>query len=304
MIFLFACNQNDVLIEPIEDGSTTDEEALNKLIENDEVLQSFAPNYDEDETLDYGLEKVTTEIWPIRVGQKMTLIDKSIEYTFGEDTALGFITKDFSGTLKILASYEPWEPGDPPVEADTLIEKEFTTTMTRKVIFQKVGESFFPDSNWIVKAISLPEGGTLSSGVEIESVSIYLPGGEELIITEPNEYYLFRRPGFRGQVPVIPRNREVRVVVEVNSAYADSDLVSLTYGAIRGNNLNRAKRLFKLISEEFDGQNFHRVYENIWTTKQYPGFKHAIINILPFHSIKDDSGVVEENTWGIPYIVL
>ena len=299
----FGCQSEDTIINPTNNGSATDEEALSKIIESDEQILSFEPNYNEEDAMDIGLAKVNTEIFPVRVGQRMTLVDMNVEYEFDADSAIGTITKYFDGVLRIAASYEEWEPGDTAV-VDTIIEKEFSTVMTRKVIFQKIGNSIFPDSNWVIKALSLPAGGTTASGVEITKVTVEMPDGEFLEITEPNEYYLYRRPGYRNQVPVIPRFRDVNVQVEVTSAYADSDFVSLTYGAMFAHNNRRAKKLFHLVSEEFDGTVYNRVYETTWRTAQWPGFKHAIINVLPYQAIKELEGGVEENTWGIPYIVL
>ncbi len=301
--FFFGCQSEETIIDPTNSGSATDQEALNKIIQNDELILSFEPNYNEEDAMDLGLAKVNTEIFPVRVGQRMILTDMNIEYVFDADSAIGTITKYFDGILRIAASYEEWEPGDSAI-VDTVIEKEFSTVMTRKVIFQKVGNTIFPDSNWVIKALSLPAGGTTASGVEITKVIVEMPNEDLLEITEPNEYYMYRRPGFRNQVPVIPRFREVNVQVEVTSAYADSDFVSLTYGAMFAHNNRRAKKLFHLVSEEFDGSVYHRVYEATWRTGEWPGFKHAIINVLPYQAIKELEGAVEENTWGIPYIVI
>ena len=300
---LFGCKSDNTILDPGNTGSQTDEQALLKLTDNDESLESFEPNYNEENAMDFGLGKTSTQIYPLRVGQRMFLVDRSMDVTFDGDSAIGLLTKNFSGTLYIAGSYTPADSNGHNT-IDTVLQKQFSTTVTRKIIFEKRANTALPDSNWKIKAISLPEGGTLNPAVEIASVSIFYPSGDSMLITEPNEYFLYRGPGFRHQIPVLHRFRDVRVVVEVNSAYADTDYVTLTYGAMRSNRLHRSKKRFELVSSTFDGTTYHKTYEGTWKTLQFPGWKHAIINIIPFQAVNDDSAPVEENTWGIPYIVL
>jgi len=299
----FGCKSDNTILDPGNTGSTTDEQALLKLTDNDASLESFEPNYNEETAMDVGLAKTSTQIYPLKVGQRMFLVDRSMDVTFDGDSAIGILTKNFSGTLYIAGSYTPADSNGEN-KIDTVIQKQFSTTVTRKIIFVKRDFTMFPDSNWRIKAISLPEGGTLNPAVEIASVSIFYPNGDSMQITEPNDYFLYRGPGFRHQIPVLHRFRNVRVVVEINSAYADDDYVTLTYGAMRSNMHNRSKKRFRLVSSQFDGTIYHKVYENTWQTMQFPGYKHAIINIIPFQAVNDDAAPVEENTWGIPYIVL
>ncbi len=228
-----------------------------------------------------------------------------MDVTFEGDTAYAVITRNFEGKLFIAASYDPFVRGDSNA-VDTLITKDFSTTVTRNIVFRKIANTHDPMRNWRIIAMSLPEGGTLTDNIQIEKVSVFLPDGDTLEITSPNDYYLTREPGMwhhHHMLPSFSWNQEVLVRVEVASVYSDTDFVSLTYGALRGNSRHRAKRRFELISQSFDGAVYNKVYEQTWTTRQTPGWKHAIINAVPHQVIYDDQAPVEENTWGIPYKV-
>ena len=151
--------------------------------------------------------------------------------------------------------------------------------------------------------MSLPNGGTETDNIEITKLTIILPNGVEIIVDDPNEYYLTRDPGLRDQLPIISRGEKVTIRVELNSAYEENDFVTLTHGAMRNDRHKRAKRRFKLVSSEFDGTYFKKIYENVWEANRYPGIKHAIINAMPKQVIFDDETIVETNGWGLPYIV-
>jgi hypothetical protein len=305
--FLSACNNQDSLTEP--DENQTDIEAMQKLTDEDEDLQSFEPNYNEEDVMDFIFPKIAAEIYPVRVGQKMRLVSRNLNITFEGDTAYGVLTKTFEGKLFIAASFEPFDTLGANL-IDTLVEKEFSTVVTRNIIFEKVNNSLSDRWNWRIIAISLPEGGTLTENIQITKLTAYLPNGDTLTIDSPNDYYLHRGPGkfgwfgrrFWHQFPDVGRFEEVTIVVNVQSAYEADDFVTLTYGA-RRNGYNRAKKRFELVSSEFDGQYYQKVYQATYTTHQHIGPYHAIINAMPKQVIYDDATPVEINTWGFPYFV-
>jgi hypothetical protein len=131
---------------------------------------------------------------------------------------------------------------------------------------------------------------------------MFLPNGDTLEITSPNEYYLSRNFGWWRRLPIIARENAVKLRLEVYSAYADTDFVTLTYGADR-NGFHRAKRKFALVSSEPSGSGYVKVYEQTYVTLQYPGHYHAIVNAFPKQVIFDDTAAVESETWGVPYFV-
>lgn len=299
VVSVIACKESSSIVNP--DENLSDYQALLKLVDEDESLQSFEPNYNEDEAMSLagGLAK---QIYPVRVGQKMLLVDRNLDVIFEGDTAIGTLTSNFNGTLFIAASYDEWQPGDSAV-VDTLIQKQFSTTVTRKIMFVKFENTLNPERNWKIVAVSLPEGGTGSSNIDINKMTILLPDGDVIEVGSPNDYFLNRMPGVGGQIPLFSSGEEVTVTIELQSAYADTDFVTLTYGALHGGPHHRAKQKFELISESFDGQFYQRIYEQTWIVGPARGHKHAIVNAMPKQVIFDDETPVEENSWGMPYIV-
>jgi hypothetical protein len=297
LTFFVGC-QDETTVQTTED-ITTNQQALEKLVDEDSVLVSFEPNYNEEGEMDI-LGKVNTEIYPFRVGHKMRLVNRTVSVTFEGDTAYGLVTKTFEGVLYIKGSYDP-----NATNPDTLITKPFTSIVTRNVVFIKVAHTDFPQRNWRIAAISLPEGGTQSPNMDITSFTAFLPNGDTLVINSPNDYYLVRNWNFWWRwhhVPLIERGGEVLLRVELNSAYADTDFVTLTFGADRFG-MHRTKKKFELISSTQVGNVFEKVYEQTFTTHQFPGFYHAIINGMPRQVVFDDLTPVEMESWGIPYFV-
>lgn len=297
LTFFVGC-QDETTVQTT-DEITTDQQAIEKLADEDSVLMSFEPNYNEEGEMEI-LGKINTEFYPFRVGHKMRLVNRTITINFEGDTAYGLVTKTFEGVLFIKGSYDP-NAGNP----DTLITKAFTSVVTRNVVFIKIASTEFPIRNWRIAAISLPEGGTQSPNLDITKFTAFLPNGDTLVINSPNDYYLVRHWGWWWRwhhVPVINRGEDVLLRVELTSAYADTDFVTLTFGGDR-NGLHKAKRKFELISSTQNGNVYEKVYEQTFRTHQFPGFFHAIINGMPKQVVYDDSTPVEMESWGIPYFV-
>ncbi|MCZ6701989.1 MAG: hypothetical protein O6940_02990 [Ignavibacteria bacterium] len=298
VLAFFAGCQDEMTVEPGDTGEpTTDQAALEKLADQDSSLTSFEANYNEDGLMDF-LGKTTEAIYPFRVGHKMRLVSKNLNIEFEGDTiAYGRLTKTFEGVLFIAASYDSTSS-----EPDTVIEKAFTSVITRNLIFKKIARTDFPRLNWKLVAISLPEGGTQSPNIDITKLTIFLPDGDTIVVESPNEYFLRRWDGWWRQIPIVRRGESVLLRVELFSAYEEEDFVTLTYGADRSGH-HRAKKLFELVSSTPVGDGFEKVYEQTFTTHQFPGHFHAVINALPRQVIYDDAAPVENEMWGIPYFV-
>ncbi|MDT3696970.1 MAG: hypothetical protein ROY99_11340 [Ignavibacterium sp.] len=298
MVSIFVGCQDDMTVQTTDDPAT-DQEALVKIVSEDSVLTSFEPNYNEGGDMDI-LQKTNTEIYPFRVGHKMRLVNRNVNINIVGDTAYGLITNTFEGILYIKGSYDP-----NATNPDTLITKPFTSVVTRNIVFVKIANTRHPLLNWKIAAISLPEGGTQSSNINITKLTAFLPNGDTLEINSPNDYYLVRHWGFWWRwhhIPVIPQNQDVLLRVELTSAYADTDFVTLTYGANRFG-MHRTKKKFELISSTQNGSVFNKIYEQTYRTHQYVGFYHAIINAMPKQVVFDDATPVEMESWGIPYFV-
>lgn len=295
---------SDDISPVLSEEKLTDDAALKQLIEEDEAYQSFEPAYNEEDAMLIVAPKIDATIYPVRVGQRMRLTDVDIAKVIEGDTAFVSVTKYFSGRLFIAASYDEFVRGD-SIVIDTLIEKNFETKITRNFKFLKIADTEYAKKNWKLVAISLPEGGTITDGmlsdnIKITRLTITLGTGEEFVVENPNEFYLTR--GTREQIPLLGRFESALLTAEVTSAYEEDDFVTLTYGARKGG-LNRAKQRFELISSEFDGAVYHKVYQASYRTHQFPGYFHAIINAIPDQVVTDDSTPVEEHSWGVPYRV-
>jgi hypothetical protein len=298
ILFVVGCQDNS--IEPTTAQTSTDKQAVVDAINSDSLLASFDPSFNEDGAITY-LNKTQAEIKPFKVWQKMQLVNKVVDVTYNADTAYAHITKTFNGTLFIASSYD-----SSATRPDTIIQKSFTSVITRNAILVKIAKEDTTKNHWVVKAISLPEGGTPESNINITKLTVFLPNGDTLSISSPNDYYLVRKWGWFWwkwhNVPVIQRDRDVKIQVELTSAYADTDFVSLTFGADRFG-YHRCKKRFDLVSSTDNGGVYDKVYEQTFRADYYPGFFHAIINALPKQVIFDDSASVESNTWGVPYYI-
>ncbi len=299
VVFFVGCSDSVNAPEINNNTTTTDPQVFKTLAEQDSTLASFEPNYNEQDAMNF-LGKTLTEIYPLRIGQKMRLVSKDYEVNEVGDTAYVKVTKTFEGVLYIKASYT--QPDSNTQAADTLIEKPFSTVVTRNLIFAKKQIGDIPLKNWRIVAVSLPVGGTLTDNINITKLTITFANGDQMVITDPNNYYLTRGLPIWKQIPVVARNEEILLEVEVTSAYADSDFVTLTYGGDR-HGMHRSKRKFELISSVQNGSFYNKVYQLKFKTHQFPGHFHAIINAFPRQVIFDDSAPVESKTWGIPYIV-
>ena len=303
---LIACNNEDSILLS-DNNSTSDQEILEKIVNEDESLESFDLNYNEEEAMSFVLGKTAEEIFPVKFGQRMTLVEKNLNVTFEGDTAYGTLVKSFEGILFIVASLDSLNGGIDSLDLN-VYEKPFNTTVTRNLIFVKREDADDVDSaryNWKLESVSLPVGGTLTENILIESLTVLLPDGETITIEEPLEYYLSRNSSYRRLVPSISQHETVELEVTIRSAYEEQDFVTLTHGANRGRKHLRSKKRFEFVdgSETFDGTYYYRTYKGEWVVNQFKGHKHAVINAFPWGVIKDSEAPVESNSWGIPYYV-
>lgn len=296
MFALFVRCQDEMVVETGDPEPSTVQGALEKLVDEDSSLTSFDYNYDEEGVMDF-FGKVNTTIYPFRVGQKMRLVNRTLSIDIQDTIAYGTLTKTFEGLLLLAASYD-----SSATEPDTLIKKSFTAVVTRNIIFKKIANTSYPRKNWIIAAISLPEGGTQSPNIDITKMIITLSNGDTITVESPNDYYLRRGWGWWHQIPVLGLGDSATVRIELYSSYEEDDFVSLTWGANRWVK-HRVKKLFDLVSSKPNGNGWDKVYEQTFRTHQWPGFYHAIINALPRQVILDDSTPVETESWGIPYFV-
>lgn len=303
-IVLFSGCKDGLINEP--DDKVSLDAALMEIADNDETVASFEPNYNEEDALSF-LGKTTTEIFPVRVGQRMRLTGREITRTISGDSAYVQYTKSFSGVMLIAASYDSLNSFD-STNIDTLISKPFSAEVKINMIFERIANTDNERRNWKLAAISLPEGGSINNGttftgdIEITSITLTTPSGTIVNITDPLNYFINRQNSRYREMPEFTRNGVIPVTVELNSLYESEDFVTVTHGANKTFK-NRIKRRLELVSSTFNGNVYAKVYQGEIRVNALGGLFFGIINAVPHNVIFDDSAPVAINSWGLPYRV-
>jgi hypothetical protein len=135
----------------------------------------------------------------------------------------------------------------------------------------------------------------------INQAVIFLPSGDSLVVTSPNDYFLNvnKRP---RQVPEIHRGDKLVIQVTLTSTQPDTDGVFLRYGADK-RGVNRLRQKFHLVSQTQNGSTFTRVYEISVKAHWNFGRFNAVAEAVTHQSIFDDTAPFENNYWGVPYVV-
>ena len=284
--------------------SAVDKQAISQIAELDSVVASFDPNFNESQNDSY-LGKVNNAITPYFVWQHVILTNKTYDFTpVGDSVNIGDsvyvkLTKTYQGVLNIAASNQ-----DTLTRPDTIITKNFTTTVVTRLLFQHIDTTSNPMHNWKLLGVSLASGGTNTDNFKINSLTITLSSGDTVTISNPTNYFIARSNRWKWwhRCPEFNSDDSVKVSVEVYSAYADTDFVTLTYGADHYG-LHRNKSKLDLVSQTASGSGYIRVYQKTFNVRHYRGYFSAVINAFTRQTIYDDSAPVESNVWGLPYKV-
>ncbi|MCC6550521.1 MAG: hypothetical protein IT279_10665 [Ignavibacteriaceae bacterium] len=282
---------------------TTDDQALEQLAAEDSSSQSFEENYNDAGAHFFINTSVQGNIYPVKIGRRIISVTRQFVRQIDGDSAYVTMTSTYTGVFIIEASYEPVTPGDTTATADTVIQKPFTSVIVKNMVFVRINSSSNPRLNWKLVKVSLPAGGTVTNNISITKAVLTFANGDSLVITNPNEFFLSRNPsGARRDIPVLLRNSAVRLRVEIFSAYADDDFVTLTHSAnLRG--FFRVKRRLMLVSTEVSGAGYAKVYEQTFLAGSAQGHFHAVIDATPRGVIFESASQFETKVWGVPYIV-
>lgn len=221
---LYGCDRTN----PVESGSQSLNSALQKITANDPAVQSFEPNYNETAVMNIvgGLAK---EIYPVKIGQNLKMVDSQLDFQQQADTAYGYLTQKFEGELLIAASYQKSITGN-PARVDTLIRKPYSTIVTRVIKYAKVGDTGNQLNDWRVIAVSLVSGGSNTTNIDIKKVTVTFADGKVYETTSPNDFFLTMLQGAHHQFPLYGKQSSATVRVELVSAYSDEDILTLTHG--------------------------------------------------------------------------
>ncbi|MEG8990741.1 hypothetical protein VJY32_13310 [Ignavibacteria bacterium 4148-Me] len=315
---IIACEDKNFITEP--DSSASIKSALEKITYSDEILNSFVPNYNEEQAMSL-TGQLSKTLYPIKIGQVVKLVDRNLQIEYGADTAVGKLTLKFEGELIIMGSFN-----DKRIIPDTIVKKPFTSIIARIIKYAKVDSTGDNLVDWKIIGSSLAEGGTETNNIEITKLTLTTLDGKSVTITSPNEFFFdFGRRGYAAGIDTSKNNRQglnnrikvkindlmpffgrkqpVTITLEVKSIYEKPDFVTITHGAMVSAGMYRTKEKFELKDTQFDGTYYIRTYEKTWLTHLHPGFIHAVINLLPDKSVTDTDYPVEEKTWGLPYVI-
>lgn len=223
---LYGCDKISPLETDSQSGSLSS--ALQTITANDPAVQSFEPNFNETTVMSIvgGLAK---DIYPLKIGQNLKMVDSSLDFQVNADTAYGYLTQKFEGNLLIAASYRQPDSTN-KVKVDTLIHKPYSTTVTRVIKYVKVGDTGNQQSDWRVIAVSLAAGGTNTTNINIKKITVTFSDGRVYETSSPNEFFLTMVRGSRHQFPLYDKHGSATVRVEITSAYQDEDILTLTHG--------------------------------------------------------------------------
>ncbi|MEW6506738.1 MAG: hypothetical protein AB1432_03215 [Bacteroidota bacterium] len=331
-IFLFivnGCSDQSDINNPFDSSDRTSK-ALLKITENSPSVNSFTTNYNEEEPMAFS-GMAGKELYPVRIGQKLTLVNQDLTLIKDSVTATGTLVQKFDGELIIAGSFKPPTIGiHQPV--DTVIHKPFSTTITRIIKYEKVSNSGNDTIDWKIAAISLPSGGTAGNYILIQKLTLTAQDGSVVEINNPNEFFFnvgkdkgevedddddkygdddrsrfgfssgFGWNGWKKLFTWYKRNQKVTLTLEVLSRSIDPDIITITYGAKMSGG-QKSKYKFNLTSSVKEGSYYRKIYERDWKTPSYGGRMHAVINALPRFSAYETDSTVIEKTWGIPFKV-
>lgn len=296
-----------------------------KLAEQSPSINSFIPNYNEEEAMSLS-NSLGKEFQLIKIGQKLKLTERTLTIEKDSVTAIGTLIQKFDGTLIIAGTFQKEKMGIQS-RIDTVIEKPFSTIITRKIKYDRIDNTGNNLMDWKITGISLPVGGTDGDNVSIQSIILTDQSGSEFVIDNPNNFFFdvgrdlnhdfeddkenLVHFGFgigntvrywKKLFTWYRKNQNVSLRVEILSNTEDPELLTLTYGASM-NGKFRTKEKFDLVSVVQEGNYYRKIYERKFNTNSNAGRRHLVINAIPRNTIYDLESPVVEKTWGIPYKV-
>ena len=291
-------------------GVTNEQLAMQSAATSDAFVQNDVVTFGDNELdpINYGnFGKVDASISPLRIGRFITSVTSNVTTTIlpGDTLAMALVHKSITGTFRIKAINGT---------GDTVtIQKPFTDTASRNVVFKRVGrDTIHYWRNWVPVATSLVDGHTVAPNnqINITMVKLFLSSGDTVTVTDPATYYLRYRwenlwRGGRHDVPEVSGGQPVRLQATVVSTSADTDVVALRFGF---DMFHRRRVQLALVSETKNADNtFTRVYEISRTAPQYWHFHTGWFNLgvdaMTKGTVYDDTAPYSVSWWGIPYRV-
>ncbi len=286
-------------------GVTNEVTAMEYYAANDGFVANDEVTFEDKavEPLDYTvLGKTDEAITPLRFGRFVQNIGKEIkiEVQAGDTIAFGHIQKTVTGIFRIRALKG----------TDTVtVEKPFSDVSEREIIFKRVArerERYW--LNWVPVGTSLVSGGTVTppSQVQLQKVEMRLPGGKDITITEPQQFFMRYRwmrmfMGGQEDAPELAAGETVTLRATVRSDAPDADIVMLRFG-FDATHRNRIR--MQLASEVNNGDGtYTRTFELSWQVHFHRGHFNAQIDAMTKGTLYDDAAPYSVSWWAVPYRV-
>jgi hypothetical protein len=286
---------------PAEPDLNADREAIKKVIESDTEMfgvTGFDDNGAQPPSYDTDFSKITDYIEPLRFGRRGRPRLENVEVEFTSDTtAVVTVTHSFDGNFFILAK----DTSDENAVA-TLYKKEMKNLIYRKVKFKKVRDTGFDRLDWRITYVSMADGGSPETTLDLQKLVIDLPGTEDdIVVEDPLEYFFNRREG----LPMLSPGDTVKVFVTVSNTNnfppEPGETVLLRYKM--DHRILRARRKFNDSGEYPDEVAGDGTYSGYWVIGHRRGVFHAAVDIFDNGTLYDDAAPYNSVFWAMPYRV-
>jgi hypothetical protein len=243
-----------------------------------------------------GFGSVTDPITPLRWGRRVTSVTRDVQIAIqGDSLAVATVTKTIAGTLFIRATRDSGGVVD-----TVLVEKPFSDTAIRKILFRRVARTERFRLNWAPVAITPVDGRSPTNDFEIVELQFMTPR-DTFVISDPLSTWI--RFGFhreRGELPRVRPNEPVRVRVTVTSQNDSSEIAMLRWGVGFGDGRHHRARI-PLVQSQNSGGVHIRVYERVFLSHQHYGRFNAVVDVLSYATLYDDTASYSNRFWGMPY---
>lgn len=318
-MFVAGCKTEDP-VGPVQDpedqlygAAQTDQQFFQLYAENSEFFRTDDITLNDGEQPepldDFSLGKESlTPIRPLRWGRFIRSVNRTVTVDSITVDSLAYITvtKTLQGTFIIAATYS-----DSSTVPDTVIRKPFTSVAKKRFIFKRVGADRIIHRNWKPVAVSLNEGGTVSSSnIDIASLKLLFERNgqaDSIVVTDPLSTFLrFRQIREVGghEIPDLVASRPVVLSVTLTSNDTAPDHVIVRYGYSL-DRMHRRRIRLQMVSESFDPgtQLYTRVFARRFEMHFKRGVFSATVDAMTHGTLFEDDDPVATSFWGIPYMV-
>lgn len=299
-LFIVGCNKDTTAPE------LTDTDFLKQAVTSSDSLADFLDS--EDISLndgdvkdfdydDYGTLKTSAAITPLRWGRKIDNIIKVVNVEFFDSIAIATVYKTITGKFIVKGIN---------TNGDTIkVEKPFTTNTERKIRFRKIANYADPRKNWIPVAMTLVVGKTTNTTFGISQLEVF-SSFDTVTVTNPLTYW-FRMAPWRGGISILKPGDSVMVRLTVTSPEDSAEYAVIRHGAFNKFYNKRIRNHMTLVSQTGSAGAYTRVYEKKFIAHLPMGHAygrfHALIDVMSYNSINDDTAPLMNMFWGAPYVV-